>query len=199
MSLAQRAAVTTVLQAYRGPATAAATANVLLTMFEDMGLAYDARIQPWNVGWDPVDTSMHEADGLSLGRVMQALQETGFIGACVRHAICCESGEAREAIQARDKAWHEENQVQPATGCLEWGCLSCGLVNMSLRVLVTRSDFFPEMDAELADVATRGMWWKVLRQEVRAEFPAALNIIEAPSALASVHTYVHISHPCLPA
>ena len=110
------------------------------------------------------------------------------------HAICCEVPPGSREVEIFNAKLCKDvglPEVEPHS--VKFGSLSCGHTNMGLRAIAASApsdcpllsvggklslDRLRGRDPEFALAVERGLKWKVLRWEIREQFPKALDVIQ---------------------
>ena len=147
------------------------------------------------VGWDPAN---RHGEGGNAAAVFDLMGKIGFAGwsweECSQ-ALCVEAGPGNKAIEEFNRRVCGGTDLAPVeVDTIIFGSLACGHTNMGLRAIAAGMpsdhplmsvdgrfsvEALRKHDQKFADAVSGGLRWKVLSHKVRAEFPEALNIIQA--------------------
>lgn len=160
-----------------------------------MGYLYRMQIAPRQVGWDPANRGGEGGNAKACFHLMERIAQAGWSWQECQAATCVEVEPNTKDVEVFNRRLCtgaglpdvEENSIG-------FGSLACGHTNMGLRAIAAgvKSDalgisrdgrlsveVIRAKDPDFAEAVERGLRWKVLRHQVRAEFPEALRILQA--------------------
>lgn len=174
-------------------------------LLKEAGLLYEANLNARQVGFDPAN---RDGEGGNCQEVLALAEDIASVGWAWRetsHALCVEVVPGDSSVEAFNRQLCEGSGLAPIEpDSIHFGSLSCGHTNMGLRAIAagvaSDSPLLSEdgklslaklerFDAEYAKAVRQGLYWKVLRHQVRSRFPAALKLLQAacsPGMLAAV-------------
>jgi len=159
------------------------------------GYGHTMIIAPRQVGLDPAN---RDGEGGNAQQVLQLagdIFDVGFSFEATRHATCVEIIPGDDAVEDFNRRFSDGNGMPDVPrNSIQFGSLSGGHTNYVLRciaarVATSREDMadkgvfcletIRKKDPIYAQAVEQGLRWKVLRWEVRREWPRALQVIQA--------------------
>ena len=122
----------------------------------------------------------------------------GWSWPATQHAICVQVPPAGKTVEEFNRRLCAGSGLAPVLpDSIQFGSLACGHTNVALRAIAAAVpsgcpllaedgklslEKLRRKDPEFAKAVEKGLRWKVLRHEVRAMYPKALDVIHATGA-----------------
>ena len=176
-----------------------AAADALEDSFREMGLLSQRQIPVMMVGWDTANRNGEGGNPMEVIRLARDILLLGWSWGEVAQAICIEAAPLDDSIEVfnRKKCEGLVSMAPVPPNSIHFGSLACGHTNQALRAIAagtsTDCPILSEVsqdgklsvgrlrarDKAYAKAVDQGLTWKVLKHEVRAMWPKALEIIQA--------------------
>jgi hypothetical protein len=182
-----------------------AVADRLEHLLEEKDLLYMLTIAPRSVGVDP---SNRDGEGINPLNVLSLAGEIADVGFSYTEIggkpICCEVSPGDSSVEEFNvKLSTDSGMADVPKDSIHYGSLSCSHTNYVLRCVAAGVPSEDELlsegghmsvgkigrrDKKFADAVATGLNWKVIRWQVRFQYPAAIQLIQQARNVAGTMT-----------